>query len=252
MGIRTGINEVLRKLGYAIVPLADNEGVYNFDGLITIHNHDFLNDLGFRRAYDRGTAAAKDYQWYWRVHIGLWAARTAARLSGDFVECGVNRGFLSSAIMADLDWDSTGKTFYLLDTFAGLDESQISEREGTESERNRKHLDEGFYVTDLETVERNFAEWRNVRIIQGPVPETLSEIDSDAIAYLHLDMNAAAPEVAAFEKMWEKLVTGAMILLDDYAFYGYREQKKAMDAAAARRSVAVASLPTGQGLIVKT
>jgi hypothetical protein len=252
MGIRTAFNEILRRFGYAVLPVAENEGLYNFDGLITIHNHDFIQDPAFQRAYGRGVAAAADYQWYWRVHIGLWAASTAVRLEGDFVECGVNRGFLSSAIMQHLDWDSTGKIFYLLDTFAGLDEPQIAGPDRAESLRNRKHLDEGFYVTDIETVTQNFSEWQNVKLIQGAVPETLAGIDSEKLAYLHLDMNAAAPETAAFDHLWDRLVTGAVILLDDYAFYGYREQKTAMDAAASAKGTAVASLPTGQGLIIKT
>ena len=249
MGIRSGIKEVIRRLGYVMVPLAENQGVYNFDGLISIHDHDFMNDKRFRRAYERGVEAAGDYHWYWRVHIGLWAASTASKLEGDFAECGVNRGFLSSAIMNYLDWGQTGKTFYLLDTFAGLDSRQM-DTDG-ELERNTKHLSEGFYVTDLEAVKRNFAEWSNVKIIQGPVPDTLEQIDSERLAFLHLDMNAAAPEAAAFEVLWEKLVPGAMLLMDDYAFHGYSAQKQAMDAVASKRSVEIAALPTGQGLIVK-
>lgn len=252
MGIRSAIKQILRRNGYTLVRLPDGEDVYDFDGLVSIHDHAFMTDPKFAKAYQRGVAAAGDYLWYWRVHIGLWAAETAVRINGDFVECGVNRGFLSSAIMEHLDWNSTGKTFYLLDTFAGLDERQISDETGTEQLRNKKHLDEGFYVTDLAAVERNFAEWENVRIIHGPVPDTLTQIESNTIAYLHLDMNAAEPEVAAFESLWERLSPGALVLLDDYAYSGYGRQKKAMDQAAAARSVAIVSLPTGQGLMIKS
>jgi hypothetical protein len=38
----------------------------------------------------------------WRVHVALWVARAASRVSGDFVECGVNAGFTSSAILESL------------------------------------------------------------------------------------------------------------------------------------------------------
>ncbi|MFO1082638.1 MAG: hypothetical protein U1E23_18685 [Reyranellaceae bacterium] len=62
------------------------------------------DDEVFKQAYARGVqAAGRDYRWQWRVHIGLWAARHAAHPPGDFVECGVNRGFLSSSIMQMLD-----------------------------------------------------------------------------------------------------------------------------------------------------
>lgn len=251
MGLRSSVKRLLRQKGFAVVRVPPNDGVYEHDGLISIHNHDFLDDPDFKRAYERGVLAAVDYRWHWRVHIGLWAASTAARLDGDFVECGVNRGFLSSAIMELLDWDRTGKTFYLLDTFGGLDVGQAGEN-SVESSRNKKHLDEGFYVTNVDQVAKNFAEWENVKIIQGAVPDTLVRVNAEKIAYLHLDMNAAAPEVAAFQFFWPKLVPGAIVLLDDYAFYGYEGQKRAMDETTARIGVAIASLPTGQGLIVKT
>jgi hypothetical protein len=105
--------------------------IYDQDGLRSIHNHEFMDDPLFRKAYARGVrAAGQNYNWHWRVHVGLWAAASASRLDGDFVECGVNRGFLSSAIMDYLDWDSLGKQFYLLDTFRGLDERFVSAEDG--------------------------------------------------------------------------------------------------------------------------
>ena len=101
---------------------------YSQDGLQSYHNHDFMLDPDFCKAYGRGVLACEqDYQWHWRVHIGLWAAYSASKLKGDFVECGVNRGFLSSAIMEYLDWDSLNRTFYLMDTFSGIDERHVSD-----------------------------------------------------------------------------------------------------------------------------
>ena len=104
-----------------ILVKGENNGSYSQDGITSIHNHDFMSDPAFINAYDRGVkAAGKDYGWHWRVHIGLWAARTAVTLPGDFVECGVNAGFMSSSIMCDLDWNRRGKTFSCWIHFAGL------------------------------------------------------------------------------------------------------------------------------------
>lgn len=229
---------------------------YAQDGLVSIHDHSFMRDPAFAAAYARGVRAlggTDEYRWHWRIHIGLWAAQVAARLPGDFVECGVNKGFLSSAILQRLDWNSLDRTFWLLDTFAGLDARQLSAAEVREGalEANRERLASGYYVSGAAAARANFAEWRNVRIVEGPVPDTLAQVTAPAIAYLHLDMNAAPPEVAAARHFWERLVPGAPVLLDDYAYFGYGAQKAAMDAFAAERGVAVCSLPTGQGLIVK-
>jgi hypothetical protein len=243
------MKQLLSHAGWAIHKVPAGTDVYEADGLASIHDHSFIKDPRFRAAYERGIAAAGDYRWHWRVHIGLWAAETASRLDGDFVECGVNRGFLSSAIMKYLDWDSLGKTFYLLDTFSGIDERQAAD--AASIQLNEKHVREGFYVRGADTAIANFAEWNNVKIIEGAVPQTLAQVDARRIAYLHLDMNNPKPETAALRYFWDKLTPGAVILLDDYAFAGYGSQKTALDAVSRELGRPIASLPTGQGLLLR-
>jgi hypothetical protein len=227
---------------------------YDQDNLRTPHNHEFMKDEVFIRAYQRGVKAAGiDYNWHWRVHVGLWAASHAAKLPGDFVECGVNKGFMSSAIMELLDWDETGRVFYLLDTFSGIDPKYVSpsELEGGIMKKNDASINAGFYVTSAQEVIENFAEWKNTKIIVGSVPETLTQVQTESVAFLHLDMNCSPPEVASAEYFWDRLVEGGIILLDDYAYHGYRSQKLGMDNFANAKNVSVLSMPTGQGLIIK-
>lgn len=243
---------IYKKLAAPLRPKLDSR--YDFDGLVSTHNHDFMADESFKSAYARGVrACGTDYKWYWRVHIGLWAARSAIRVEGDFIECGVNRGFLSSAIMADLKWDTTGRTFYLLDTFNGLDERFVSEIEknGGVLDRNRVDLESGFYTTNLDLVKENFSEWNNIKIIAGSIPETLNLVDSNKVAFLHIDLNCSPPEVAAIESMWDRIAVGGIVLLDDYAYYGFQPQKEGMDAWSSRSKAPIVSLPTGQGIIIK-
>ena len=90
------------------------------------------------------------------------------------------------------------------------------------------------------------------KLIKGLVPDILKECPAEKVAYLHLDMNCVLPEISALRFFWDKLVPGGMILLDDYAFRGYDEQHNAMNALAEELGYSIASLPTGQGLIVKT
>lgn len=237
-----------------ITEILSEKSSYINDGLASIHNSEFMADKKFASAYARGVeAAGKDYNWQWRIHLGLWAADVASKLDGDFVECGVNAGFMSSSIMHYLDWNILDKEYFLLDTFQGLDAKYVTEMEIKEGilEKNKLLMESGFYRADINSVIRNFAEWKNVNIIKGSIPETLPQVTSDQIAFLHIDLNCAPPEVAAVEFFWEKMVSGAVILLDDYAYWGYRQQKLAMDAAMCRLGAAIASLPTGQGLIIK-
>jgi hypothetical protein len=248
---RRGLARSLYALVRRVAP-----GAYAQDGLISVHSHEFMLDPAFIRAYARGVKAIgglDTYHWQWRIHIGLWAATVAAGLEGDFVECGVNRGFLSSAIMEHLDWNSRDRDFYLLDTFAGLDERFVSdsERRSGALRHNAENLRSGFYVSGVDAVRANFSQWPRARLIVGAVPETLPQVTATRIAYLHLDMNAAPPETAALGYFWDKLASGAPVLLDDYAYLGYSAQKRAMDDFARAHGVTVCSLPTGQGLIVR-
>jgi len=228
---------------------------YIQDGLASIHNSEFMSDKKFNVAYARGIeAAGQDYNWHWRVHIALWAADIASKLEGDFVECGVNAGFMSSSIMKYLDWDKLNKKFYLLDTFQGLDPKYVSDVELAEGilEKNRSLIEGGFYLTDFERVIKNFSEWKNIEIIKGSIPETLPRVPSSQISFLHIDLNCAPPESFAVKFFWEKMVPGAVILLDDYAYWGYRQQKLGMDATMLQYDAKIVSLPTGQGLIIKS
>jgi hypothetical protein len=239
-------------LGYELV---NTRGRYFEDGLYSVHSDSFRRSASFQNAYARGVKASAgvDPRFEWRVHIALWAASNAARLSGDFVECGVNAGFISSATMLYLDWDRLGKCFYLVDTFAGPVPDQYSSEEiaSGRAQVAASALAAGAYVTDIESVRRNFSSWRNVRIVQGVVPAVLPEVDAKAVAFLHLDMNCAYPERAALEFFWERMPRGGMVLLDDYCYAGCEEQGRAIQVAAERFGVEVLSLPTGQGLIVR-
>lgn len=248
------IRDWLASAGYVVFNTRA-EGCYARDSLFTANNHHFEDDPGFRAAYARGVQASGgvDPRMEWRVHVALWAARAAAGVPGDFVECGVNAGFVSSAIMQRLDWAKTGKRFYLIDTFSGPMVEQFS-REEIARGLGRAAADamaQGAYVTDLERVRANFAEWPNVEIVPGAVPGVLAGIEIGRVAFLHIDMNCAYPERGALEHFWERLAPGAMVLFDDYAYFGLEALAEAIDTSASRLGVEVLSLPTGQGLIIK-
>jgi hypothetical protein len=240
------------RFGFKIL---DSCGWYNHDGLFTVHSDHFRLDPEFRRAYERGleAGAGVDPDFEWRVHVALWAAQTALRVEGCFIECGVNSGFISSAIMKKLDWRSVARPFYLIDTFGGPVLSQFSSEEAEcgNVDAVRNVLKQGGYVTDMSRIRANFAEWPGCVVVQGEVPSVLESINTGSVAFLHLDMNCAYPEVKALEFFWDRLSPGGVVLLDDYAYHGYEYQRKALDAVIRARRGHILSLPTGQGLIVK-
>jgi len=221
---------------------------YDQDGLRTIHNCDFILDPAFERAYQAGEQLGSWFggKVHWRVHTLFWAATRALQLEGDFVECGVHRGGFSKAIIEYVDFARLrDRNFYLLDTFEGMSETQLSEEEV------RGGLLEYPYSAEYESVKDTFAEYPNVSVIKGRIPESLAEVSSEKVSFLSIDLNNAVPEIAAAEFFWSKLVSGAAVVLDDYGWEKHIVQKRAFDDFALRHRVPILSLPTGQGLIIK-
>jgi hypothetical protein len=251
------LKEILKRaLSAKGLALFRTQGRYFQDGLFTIHKDHFRRDPGFQNAYRRGLQAIgnRNAEFEWRVHIALWVARATVRVPGDFVECGVNAGLISSAILQNLQWNSLdGRRFLLVDTFTGpvLDQYSADEIACGRRAIAESAIASGGYVTDLERIRDNYAEWPNAIVVPGIVPDVLPTLDVDRVAFLHIDMNCAYPERAALEFFWDRLSSGAMVLLDDYGYYGHDLQADAMDAAARVLGADVLSLPTGQGIIVK-
>src|SRR5450755_4820637 len=131
--VRSWVRRKLESAGYVVFNTRSREH-YAHDSLFTNNNDHFRDSPAFQTAYTRGVRASGgvDPGIEWRLHVALWAARTAVRVPGDFVECGVNAGFVSSAIMQHLDWRKVSKRFYLIDTFGGPVLSQYSAEESDE------------------------------------------------------------------------------------------------------------------------
>lgn len=226
---------------------------YNDDGLITFHVCRFMRDPTFQRAYAKGvgTGALRTHPGdiHWRVYVACWAAQRAMRLKGDFVECGVSLGLLSRSIVEYVDFGTaTDKRFFLFDTYAGIPADVLTDEEKSRGLDNSMFGYQDCYAHVCQT----FADFKNVKVVKGRVPESLATCDVTSVAYLSIDMNNAASEIAAAEYYWDKLVPGAAIVLDDYAYSEqFAAQHDAFDEFCKKRGVNVLALPTGQGLIFK-
>jgi O-methyltransferase len=241
------IKEINRASGNYVARPLYGRVTYNQDGLATTHSAPFMEDQRFNEAYAAGKATGSwtfgDLQW--RAHVVCWAAARGACLDGDFVECGVNRGGYAMTVVKYVNFETLPKRFYLLDTYEGLVERDIS------ADEQARGVRVGEYGPCYEAVKESFSAYSNVEIVKGRVPDTLPLVDTDRVAYLSLDMNTRDPEIAAAEYFWERLTSGAAIVLDDYGWRKHTEQQRAFDDFARKRGLQVLALPTGQGLILK-
>jgi hypothetical protein len=238
----------------------DHHSVFWGDRMLTLDKSmGFLSESRFAEAWEQ-VRGAHVYDQYdnrqsiaWRMHTLVWAAKSALALpAGDFVECGVFQGDMSHVVYHAAGLTGSGRRMHLFDSFAGIDPARVAPGEYGPASNYVAHANAHYQRAGLyESVLARFADCPEISVHRGFLPEALDGRAPQAIAWLHIDLNAAVPEVQTLEALFDRVVPSGLVILDDYGWVVLRGQKDAEDEFFARRGYAVLELPTGQGLVVK-
>lgn len=221
------------------------------DQMATNQNMSALHEENFNIAYARGIqSTGNDICIRLRTHQAIWCAMIARHIDGDFVELGTGRGFTFSAILKYLDFFGAvqKKRVFLFDTFLPVKPDHESGRQTVPE----KYQVAKAYADGIEAVRANFAEWPNVTLIEGPLPDSANSFISAApkIAFLHVDLNHHLPEIACLELFFPLLSDGAVILLDDYANVGRGKQWKVFSKFFNDKGLYILTTASGQGIVI--
>jgi hypothetical protein len=200
----------------------------------------------------------------------IWSCMQAVRyvaargLEGDFVECGVWRG--GSSMAAALTFRSVGdieRTMWLFDTFEGMtapvdaDFTLVSRDDAaTKFEATKTEGGSDWCYASLEEVQANLASVgypaNKLRYIKGPCEQTLAVPGNipDKIAVLRLDTDWYESTRVELEVLFDRLVPGGVLIIDDYGHWA--GAKKAVDeffAAYPRKYMLHRIDETGRALI---
>jgi O-methyltransferase len=224
--------------------------VYEADGLATVYFSPFLDDAEWSRAYEKMAG-----DWYpdqpgldirWRMWILTSVACQVRGLPGNVAEFGVYRAGCARMILETVGL-SAGRRYHLFDTFAGIPDSGLTERERGEGYAGR------LTDTSVELVEQRLSPWRDDLVFHaGDVFETIPEAETGELALVHMDLNASAPTRLALEYSYPRLVPGGTIVFDDYGWNPVSyEQRDVIDEFCRQLPENVIALPSGQALLVK-
>lgn len=218
------------------------------DNLISVgRNLSFLQDERFCDSFWPVQSSELEKSTAWRLHVVTWAGSHCLKVAGDFVACGIHTGFQELVTCRYLDFSTVEKTFYFYDSFAGLPPESA-----TEAERQMyAHYGQADHAQLQTQVRSRFAEYANVEIVPGLLPQILEERSPEQIAYLHIDLGATEAEIATLQTLFDRVTTGGMIVLE---LFGRREHRELMLAArkfAKSHGHEILELPTGQGLLVR-
>ncbi len=232
-------SEFINGIQHAVNQINGQSGIYTGDNLFTYHrNLSFLEDQAFMQAVAKHATTAVEHAILWRQSVVLWGARNGLRLEGDFVEIACYKGITARIVCDVLDFAKLGRRYFLYDLFdhdPAMNHHAMPE-----------HSQQLFA-----SVKARFADSPNVFVTQGKVPDVLGFVAPEKIAFMHLDLNNAEAEVGALDVLFERMVPGAVLILDDYGWLGYRAQKLAEDPWFVARGYFVVELPTGQGMVIK-
>lgn len=172
-----------------------------------------------------------------RLAILIALVKQCRPLMGDFWECGVFRGG-SARIISDL---LTHQRLYLFDTFIGLPAPTPSLDD---------HREGDFSDTSLEGVKKTVP-YPNTTFIKGLIPDTFKGFELSRISFAHVDVDLYASVKDCVEFIYPRILSGGIILFDDYGFPQCRGAKVAVDEYCASQGITLFPLATKQAFIWK-
>jgi O-methyltransferase len=232
--------EFVNGIQHAINHIPNQQGIFTGDNLFTYsRNLSFLDDEKLMSSFNKHASTDVEKSILWRIATVAWGAFNGMRLEGDFVEIACYKGTTARIVCDYVDFAAhPERRYYLYDLF--------------EHDANMQHHAMPEHSQTLyQQVKDRFSDTPNAIVTQGKVPDVLVDVAPKKIAFMHLDLNNADAEIGALEVLFDRMVPGAVMVLDDYGWLGYRAQKLAEDPWLAKRGYRVMELPTGQGLLVK-
>jgi hypothetical protein len=185
-------------------------------------------------------------------------------IPGAFVECGVHTGNLQVAWISDLQRAGQTRDIYLYDTFKGCTQPSIHDYTHEDAQIYTMTNSEVMDTWTSQIIDETTNEWcyapltdvqnrlgsmgypeANIHYIVGDVLQTLADPANipDQIAILRLDTCWYESSKYELEQLYDKVVGGGLIILDDY--YHWNGQRKATDEFLQSRNIVVELIPMG-------
>ena len=175
----------------------------------------------------------------------------AKDLKGDFLECGVLKGF-SSYLLRSLEdqlFKDTIYNYFLVDSFEGLSDFLDEDKSlNPDIIQNKK----GDLKANIEDVEILFKQFKNVNIIKGWIPKVFESLDeNNKYKFVHIDVDLYQPTFDSLNYIYDKVVKGGIIITDDYRSPSFPGNQKAWEKYFNYKNIRSLSLPSGQAVVIK-
>jgi hypothetical protein len=150
-------------------------------------------------------------------------------LEGLMAECGCFRGlssFILCSTLKHVDAAFAGKDYRIFDSFEGLSPPQAEDAVtgiDSESERVRINTVPGRFAASLEVVKRTLVDFPAIAWYPGWIPSAFPNEPNARYRFVHVDVDIYQPTRDSFEYFYPKLVSGGIIVSDDFNWPGARK-----------------------------
>lgn len=232
MSVRNGLRALTPPLVWQFLKrLSGRPPLRSYQGVVTPFDMSALHTGRFADVFDaanRNDPTCSSDLLRLRAYLAYLFAEVARRVRGDYLAAGISFA-VAEKVVYELTLKGTARTFHLIDPF--LD-----------------HRDTG-YCKDPAFVADLFGRDAAVRFHLAAIPDAFPITLPDGLAFAHLDTGDEDAELASLPYLVGCMNQGGVIVIDSY---GLGQFAARYDAVAQRCGAAVFTLPTGQGVLMRS
>lgn len=181
-------------------------------------------------------------------------------IEGDLVECGCWKGlssFLVCNYLKQTEPSFSGESYHIFDSFEGLStpgredviEGSLIDRKG--ERKGKAFKKKGAYNAQMEDVQVALSEFPKIKYYKGWIPESLASYQGSKVKFLHIDVDLYEPILGAMKFFEDKMVSGGIIICDDYGSLYWPGARKAVEEFSQNEKFKFLPLSSGQALLIK-
>jgi O-methyltransferase len=177
-----------------------------------------------------------------RKYVAHQLVKSLSHVPGDMVECGTYNGATAFFMAQASALSGAKRSLDIFDSFEGL--SLPDTMDG-------KHWTAGDLAMSKDVVRATLADFENVNLYEGWIPDRFAEVEDKTYAFVHIDVDLYQPTLDSLKFFYPRTASGGVLLFDDYGFTTCPGAWKAIEEYMADKPEHVIHLPTGQGLVLR-
>lgn len=158
-------------------------------------------------------------------------------LDGNIIECGVFRGASIWMMARTIKDKAPQKYIYALDSFEGFPENQVTDKDTSFFRPVSKLAKKFQHANDVpDRIERVFEAYGiKGKPLVGYFEKTLPQLEHETYCFVHIDSDTYLSHIECLNALYDKVVSGGVIVFDDYKQKRWPGATKAVDEFLASR-----------------